>query len=141
MLDAEMLSCPFLRPKFSYGIQYRLVEEPIITPSCRYLIGKSRFHSPLLLMCGVRLANLDKEDYEIIDMRAEKMLSFRSIRNLQELAQWMIERVGSSLMNSLEVAAFFLQFLDWFYSSSNTPRSLTNQPIPPPPKTAGIQKK
>lgn len=106
----------------------------------RYLIGKSRFHSPLLLMCGVRLANLDKEDYEIIDMRAEKMLSFRSIRNLQELAQWMIERVGSSLMNSLEVAAFFLQFLDWFYSSSNTPRSLTNQPIPPPPKTAGIQR-
>ncbi|KAK8751135.1 hypothetical protein OTU49_013111, partial [Cherax quadricarinatus] len=100
----------------------------------RYLIGKSRFHSPLLLMCGVRLANLDKEDYEIIDMRAEKMLSFRSIRNLQELAHWMIERVGSSLMNSLEVAAFFLQFLDWFYSSSNTPRSLTNQPIPPPPK-------
>ncbi|XP_045606855.2 peroxisome assembly protein 12 isoform X1 [Procambarus clarkii] len=106
----------------------------------RYLIGKSRFHSPLLLLCGVRLENLDKEDYEIIDMRTEKLLSFRSIRGLQDLGQWLIERIGSSLMNSLEVGAFFLQFLDWFYSSSNTPRSLITQPIPPPPQTVGVQR-
>nr|XP_045606856.1 peroxisome assembly protein 12-like isoform X2 [Procambarus clarkii] len=62
------------------------------------------------------------------------------IRGLQDLGQWLIERIGSSLMNSLEVGAFFLQFLDWFYSSSNTPRSLITQPIPPPPQTVGVQK-
>ncbi|XP_045606856.2 peroxisome assembly protein 12 isoform X2 [Procambarus clarkii] len=62
------------------------------------------------------------------------------IRGLQDLGQWLIERIGSSLMNSLEVGAFFLQFLDWFYSSSNTPRSLITQPIPPPPQTVGVQR-
>ncbi|XP_042217256.1 peroxisome assembly protein 12-like [Homarus americanus] len=105
----------------------------------RYLIGRSRFHSPLLLLTGVRLANLDKEDYEIIDARAEQLLSFTNVRSLQDLGQWLMEQVGSSLMNSLEVGAFFLQFLDWFYSSGNTPRSLMTRPIPPPPQTAGIQ--
>ncbi|XP_071532710.1 peroxisome assembly protein 12 [Panulirus ornatus] len=106
----------------------------------RYVIGKSRFHSPLLLLCGVRLANLNKDDYEIIETRAERLLSFRNVRSLQELGQWVMERVGSSLMNSLEVGAFFLQFLDWFYSSGNTPRSIITQPIPPPPQIAGIQR-
>ncbi|XP_069981267.1 peroxisome assembly protein 12-B [Penaeus vannamei] len=106
----------------------------------RYVIGRSRFHTPLLLMCGVRLANLEEEDYEIIEERADKLLAFRNIRSLNQLGQWLIERVGSSLMNSLEVGAFFLQFLDWFYSSGNTPRSLTSQPIPPPPQISVTKK-
>lgn len=106
----------------------------------RYLIGKGNFHSPLLLLCGVRLANLNDADYEVIDDRAQTMLSFRNIRSLQQLGQWAMERVGSSLMNSLEVIAFFLQFLDWFYSSGSTPRTIMSRPIPPAPQVSDVQK-
>ncbi|KAG7171608.1 Peroxisome assembly protein 12-like [Homarus americanus] len=60
----------------------------------RYLIGRSRFHSPLLLLTGVRLANLDKEDYEIIDARAEQLLSFTNVRSLQDLGQWLMEQTA-----------------------------------------------
>ncbi|MPC38417.1 hypothetical protein E2C01_031923 [Portunus trituberculatus] len=56
-------------------------------------------------------------------------------KSLQEFSQWIVERIGSSLMNSLEVGAFFLQFLEWFYTSNTTPRSIIAQPIPPPPQT------
>ncbi|XP_068218105.1 peroxisome assembly protein 12 [Palaemon carinicauda] len=100
----------------------------------RYLVGKSKFHSPLLLMCGVKLANLTDDDLEVIEDRAQAMLSFRNIRSARQLGQWFMERIGSSIMNSLEVTAFFLQFLDWFYSSGNTPRSIASKPIPAPPQ-------
>lgn len=105
----------------------------------RYVIGRSKFHSPLLFMCGIRLATLSKEDYEIIDAREENLVSFKRVRSLQEFGQWMMECFGSSLMNSLEVGAFFLQFLEWFYTSNTTPRSIIAQPIPPPPQTTGMQ--
>lgn len=104
----------------------------------RYVIGRSKFHSPLLLMCGIRLATLSKEDYEIIDAREENLVSFKRVRSLQELGQWTVQRIGSSLMNSLEVGAFFLQFLEWFYTSNTTPRSIIAQPIPPAPQVMGI---
>ncbi|XP_045104989.1 peroxisome assembly protein 12-like isoform X3 [Portunus trituberculatus] len=104
----------------------------------RYVIGKSKFHSPLLLMCGIQLATLSKEDYEIIDAREENLVSFKKVRSLQEFSQWIVERIGSSLMNSLEVGAFFLQFLEWFYTSNTTPRSIIAQPIPPPPQVMGV---
>lgn len=60
--------------------------------------------------------------------------NFFFYRSLQEFGQWAMERLGSSLMNSLEVGAFFLQFLEWFYSSNVTPRSILIQPIPQPPQ-------
>ncbi|KAK3870722.1 hypothetical protein Pcinc_024073 [Petrolisthes cinctipes] len=106
----------------------------------RYAVGKSRFHSPLLPLSGVQLATLDHSDYEVIDARTEMMLAFRNVRSGWELGRWAVECVGSSLMNSLEVGAFFLQFLDWFYSSGNTPTTFNAQPIPPPPQSVGIQK-
>ena len=46
----------------------------------RYLIGRSRFHSPLLLLCGVKLSSLTDNDYDIIDEVAERMLSFRNVK-------------------------------------------------------------
>ncbi|KAG0725253.1 Peroxisome assembly protein 12 [Chionoecetes opilio] len=100
----------------------------------RYVIGRSKFHSPLLLMCGIRLATLSKDDYDTIDAREEKLLSFKRVRSVQEFGQWAMECLGSTLMNSLEVGAFFLQFLEWFYTSNTTPRSITSQPIPPAPQ-------
>lgn len=63
-----------------------------------------------------------------------KWLFFCISRSLREFSQWIVERIGSSLMNSLEVGAFFLQFLEWFYTSNTTPRSIIAQPIPPPPQ-------
>ncbi|KAK7067011.1 ubiquitin-protein ligase peroxin 12 [Halocaridina rubra] len=106
----------------------------------RYMLGKSKFHSPLLLFCGVRLATRNEEDFQIIDERAEAMLAFRNIRNIPQLGHWGMERIGSLLTNSLEVTAFFLQFLDWFYSSGSTPRSIMSKPIPSPPQESDVKK-
>jgi peroxin-12 len=43
--------------------------------------------------------------------------------------------VALSLSTGLSVGVFFLQFLDWWYSSENqeTIKSLTALPTPPPP--------
>ncbi|XP_050714387.1 peroxisome assembly protein 12-like [Eriocheir sinensis] len=105
----------------------------------RYVIGRNKFHNPLLYICGIHLATLSKDDYEIIDARGEQLLSFKRVRSLQEFSQWAMERLGSTLMNSLEVGAFFLQFLEWFYTSNVTPRSILVQPIPQPPQVTGMK--
>lgn len=43
--------------------------------------------------------------------------------------------VAVSLSTSLSLGVFFLQFLEWWYSSDNqdTVKALTSMPVPPPP--------
>lgn len=67
---------------------------------------------------------------------AKQFVTCLHFRGLREFGQWAMERLGSSLMNSLEVGAFFLQFLEWFYTSNSTPRSILVQPIPQPPQVS-----
>ena len=38
------------------------------------------------------------------------------------------------LSSGLSVSVFFLQFLDWWYSTDKQSKSLINLPIPPPPE-------
>ncbi|KAB7504941.1 putative peroxisome assembly protein 12 [Armadillidium nasatum] len=100
----------------------------------RFLIGKSKIHSPLLYFIGVRLATLSEEDQQKIDALSSR-LTYHNITSFRKLWRWCFETFGWGLQNFLEVGAFFLQFLDWFYSSSTTRRTLfASNPIPPPPK-------
>lgn len=52
-----------------------------------------------------------------------------------QLASQAARGVAVSLSTSLSLGVFFLQFLEWWYSSDNqnTVKALTSTPVPPPP--------
>ncbi|XP_029945546.1 peroxisome assembly protein 12 [Salarias fasciatus] len=100
-----------------------------------FVFGKANTHSPLLWLARVRLLRLNARD----------------LRDMQQgggdagggpadgRAWWFLSRVARgvalSLSTSLSLGVFFLQFLDWWYSSDNQSavKSLTSMPAPPPP--------
>uniref|UniRef100_A0A3Q0T426 Peroxisome assembly protein 12 n=1 Tax=Amphilophus citrinellus TaxID=61819 RepID=A0A3Q0T426_AMPCI len=89
-----------------------------------FVFGFTRTHSPLLWLARVRLERLNTQD----------------IRDLErKRAWWMMSQaargVAVSLSSSLSLGVFFLQFLEWWYSSENqnTVKALTSLPAPPPP--------
>lgn len=72
----------------------------------------------------------------------------RFVCSVLQRAWWMMSQaargVAVSLSTSLSLGVFFLQFLEWWYSSDNRAvvKSLTSLPAPPPPlhlHTAGIR--
>ncbi|XP_047212461.1 peroxisome assembly protein 12-like isoform X2 [Girardinichthys multiradiatus] len=103
-----------------------------------FVFGVSRTHSPLLWLANVRLARLNTQDLR--DME-------RNISNTQKLADgrlvqrawWMMSQTTRSvavfLSTSLSLGVFFLQFLEWLYSSENQSivKTITSLPVPPPP--------
>ncbi|XP_063002487.1 peroxisome assembly protein 12 [Elgaria multicarinata webbii] len=105
-----------------------------------YILGKAQHHSPLLRLAGVRLVRLTAEDLQAFE---EKRLVARAAPqpsgSLKERAQSAGKKalggVAFSLSTGLSVGVFFLQFLEWWYSSENqeTIKSLTALPAPPPP--------
>lgn len=62
-----------------------------------------------------------------------------SVCSLLQRAWWLMSQaargVAVSLSTSLSMGVFFLQFLEWWYSSENqsTMKTLTSLPAPPPP--------
>ena len=54
---------------------------------------------------------------------------------LRKVTSTVVGGVAVSLSSSLSMGVFFLQFLEWWYSSENqsTMKSLTTLPTPPPP--------
>lgn len=54
---------------------------------------------------------------------------------MQRILSSVVGGVAMSLSTSLSLGVFFLQFLEWWYSSENqsTVKSLTTLPTPPPP--------
>ncbi|KAM7139769.1 peroxisome assembly protein 12 [Macrochelys suwanniensis] len=105
-----------------------------------YILGKAQHHSPLLGLAGVRLARLTAEDIQALEQKlAVATASQQPARSIKEQVQSAVKKalggVALSLSTSLSVGMFFLQFLDWWYSSENqeTIKSLTALPTPPPP--------
>lgn len=60
---------------------------------------------------------------------------FSFVEKFQRLVSTAVGGVAVSLSTSLSMGVFFLQFLEWWYSSENqsTVKSLTSLPTPPPP--------
>ncbi|XP_054022541.1 peroxisome assembly protein 12 [Dryobates pubescens] len=103
-----------------------------------YILGKAQHHSPLLRLAGVRLVRLTAEDIQALEKRSaaapsSQALSIKS--RVQSAARKALGGAAFSLSTGLSVSIFFLQFLDWWYSSENqeTIKSLTALPTPPPP--------
>lgn len=100
-----------------------------------YSVGKSRYHSPLLQLSNVRLCSLTEDDlrersvnFEILD---SNLNWFRYLKRLSWLTtKWMANGLGVGL----SVGAFFIQFLDYWYTRDNSPPSFAPLPIPPPPE-------
>ncbi|NXK88967.1 PEX12 protein, partial [Formicarius rufipectus] len=103
-----------------------------------YILGKAQHHSPLLKLAGVRLVRLTAEDIQALEKNlagAPSSQTYSFTSQVQLAARRALSCVAFSLSTGLSVSVFFLQFLDWWYSSENqeTIKSLTALPTPPPP--------
>lgn len=101
-----------------------------------YVFGKARTHSPLLLLAGVKLSHLTAQDIRKLDLKPAALSSSQSYATrVQRAFSTVLGSVAVSLSTGLSVGVFFLQFLEWWYSSENqtTMKSLTSLPTPPPP--------
>ncbi|XP_071400284.1 peroxisome assembly protein 12 [Centroberyx affinis] len=103
-----------------------------------YVFGLAASHNPLLWLAGVRLARLTAEDIRDMELKtprtgnpADSSLARRAWR----LASGAAGGVAASLSTSLSLGVFFLQFLEFWFSSDNRSavRTLTSPPAPPPP--------
>ncbi|NXF98515.1 PEX12 protein, partial [Eubucco bourcierii] len=103
-----------------------------------YILGKAQHHSPLLRLASVRLVRLTAEDIQALQKRSAAAPSSQAL-SIKARAQSAVKKVlggiALSLSTGLSVSVFFLQFLDWWYSSENQEavKSLTALPTPPPP--------
>ncbi|NXO71890.1 PEX12 protein, partial [Phainopepla nitens] len=103
-----------------------------------YILGKAEHHSPMLKLAGVRLVRLTAEDIQALEKKWAETTSSQT-HSFPSRVQWALRRalgsIAFSLSTGLSVSVFFLQFLDWWYSSENqeTIKSLTALPTPPPP--------
>ncbi|XP_019740411.1 peroxisome assembly protein 12 [Hippocampus comes] len=107
-----------------------------------FVFGAVRAHNPLLWLARVRLARLSRRDIREMELKAGQMGSPHGNSVLQR-AWWLTSQaargVAVSLSTSLSLGVFFLQFLEWWYSSDNRAvvKSLTSLPAPPPPLHLG----
>ncbi|XP_018416965.1 PREDICTED: peroxisome assembly protein 12 [Nanorana parkeri] len=98
----------------------------------RYILWNTQHHSPLLRLAGVQLAGLTIEDLQAMESRPEKTKSVLSVGSIVKRA---LGGVSVTLSSSLSLGVFFLQFLEWWYSTENqdTIKSLSSLPAPSPP--------
>ncbi|XP_012394816.3 peroxisome assembly protein 12 [Orcinus orca] len=106
----------------------------------RYILGKAQHHSPLLSLAGVRLGRLTVQDIQALEHKpAEASMMQQPAGSVGEKIKSALKQAvggaASCLSSGLSVGVFFLQFLEWWYSSGNqeTIKSLTALPTPPPP--------
>lgn len=105
-----------------------------------YSVGKNKYHSPLVMLSNVRLCSLSEEDFRQrnanFDILDNNLDSFRFVKRVLWLTtKWMANGLGASL----SIGAFFIQFLDFWYSTDNSPPSFAPLPIPPPPQKFKIE--
>ncbi|XP_077474827.1 peroxisome assembly protein 12 [Stigmatopora argus] len=103
-----------------------------------YVFGASRTHHPLLWLAGVRLARLTQSDIRDMEMKKRQNPILAGDSALQRLRRWTSQGakgLAVSLSTSLSLGVFFLQFLEWWYSSEQraTAENLASLPAPPPP--------
>ncbi|KAM4598558.1 peroxisome assembly protein 12 isoform 1-T3 [Polymixia lowei] len=126
---ALLAACPYLSAAWdAWAFCQRLL----------YVFGTARTHSPLLWLAGVRLAHLTGLDIRDMEMKTHttgNLAGLSLFQRLRHVAGGVAGGVAVSLSTSLSLGVFFLQFLEWWYSSENqsTVKTLTSLPAPPPP--------
>ncbi|XP_030196889.1 peroxisome assembly protein 12 isoform X1 [Gadus morhua] len=98
-----------------------------------YVAGRARTHSPLLWLAGVRLTPLTARDLSL--MRRERPGGPTGSSRLVQAVVGVAGGVAGGVATALSLGTFFLQFLEWWYSSDHQDsiKSLTSLPAPPPP--------
>ncbi|XP_037545277.1 peroxisome assembly protein 12 [Nematolebias whitei] len=110
----------------------------ILCQQLLFVFGLSGSHSPLLWLLNIRLARLNAQDLRDMEQRARTTTDPAGSSLLQR-TWWLLSQAARgtavSLSTSLSLVVFFLQFLDWWYSTENqsTMKTLTSLPAPPPP--------
>ncbi|XP_020509764.1 peroxisome assembly protein 12 [Labrus bergylta] len=103
-----------------------------------YVFGVAKTHNPLLWLARVRLARLNAQDIRDLELKPSRA-EHPAEGSLLQRAWWLMSQTARgaalSLSSSLSMGVFFLQFLEWWYSSENqsTVKTLTSLPAPPPP--------
>lgn len=103
-----------------------------------FVFGVTRTHNPLLWLAGVRLARLNARDIRDLELKPSRPADLAEgslVQRAWSLMSQAARGAALSLSTSLSMGVFFLQFLEWWYSSENqdTVKTLTSLPAPPPP--------
>ncbi|XP_069471017.1 peroxisome assembly protein 12 isoform X2 [Ambystoma mexicanum] len=111
----------------------------ILSQQLSYILGTARHHSPLLGLAGVRLVRLTQEDLLALEEKGDGETTVQPIVSIHKRLKSAFKKAAGgaaiSISTGLSVGVFFLQFLDWWYSSENqeTLKSLMALPTPPAP--------
>uniref|UniRef100_A0A8C6U8W1 Peroxisome assembly protein 12 n=1 Tax=Neogobius melanostomus TaxID=47308 RepID=A0A8C6U8W1_9GOBI len=105
-----------------------------------FVFGVAKSHSPLLWLARVSLARLSAQDIRDMELRWESEqgpVGGSLMHRTWHLLSQATRGLAVSLSTTLSLGVFFLQFLEWWYSSDNqsTMKTLTALPAPPPPST------
>ncbi|KAM9321415.1 peroxisome assembly protein 12 [Gastrophryne carolinensis] len=101
----------------------------------RYILWNTKHHSPLLSLAGVQLARLTAEDLQVINKKAEKLVSTGSSLSMGSILKRTLGGLSMTISSTLSLGVFFLQFLDWWYSPENqdTLKTVGSMPVPSAP--------
>lgn len=101
-----------------------------------YMFGKSKWHSPFVRLSGVELVHQQEEDLQSTHIQSSEVWQGLSLNNkLLFACKTAVNLTAVTLSTGLSVGVFFLQFLDWWYTSDNNAPSLLAMPTPDPPKS------
>ncbi|XP_072299774.1 peroxisome assembly protein 12 [Eucyclogobius newberryi] len=103
-----------------------------------FVFGVAKTHSPLLSLARVRLARLSAKDIRHMELREESEpgpAGGSPLHRTWHLLSQATRGLAVSLSTTLSLSVFFMQFLEWWYSSENqsAAKTLTSLPAPPPP--------
>lgn len=109
-------------------------ESLVLVQYFMYMSGKSLHHSPLLRMIGISLIYTSQEPEGLPWSYLKNCITSRDFRSLPGVT---FQVLRGLLSNSFEVFAFFLQFLQVWYSEQRQ-TNLTALPIPAAPTDLGV---
>ena len=129
--DSQVLQNIFVK---SYPTIRSLLQLVCLYYQMSYSVGQNIYCSPILRLLGIRLINLEEKDFRqnrtilpSVDPNTDWITYFA------RLSVSTTKLLAKSFSVSLSVGAFFIQFLDYWYSSDNSTTSFAPLPIPPPP--------
>ncbi|XP_060081299.1 peroxisome assembly protein 12-like [Ylistrum balloti] len=99
-----------------------------------YMFGRGRWHTPFVKLAGVELCHVQEEDLASAVGSLVDWNSASSSERLQYIAERALNLTATSLSTGLSVGVFFLQFLDWWYTSDSNAPMLMSLPVPEAPK-------
>lgn len=99
-----------------------------------YMFGRGRWHTPFVRLAGVELCHSQEEDVNDTAVPSIDWSSASTSERLGYLGDQALTFTATSLSTGLSVGVFFLQFLDWWYTSDSNAPALMSLPVPEPPK-------